>query len=365
MKARILTIISTFALAGSTIPVLPASAASSQLISQEEQDGFFYELWDYSIPRENPISMEPKADGCFSSSWEKKCNSLFTEFKAYQQFEEPLPCSKYGDFVRTYEADFLTDSDAYLEYAGTMHTEIDSNIIPIEYHIIEAYGSANPLRSVFLGSTKHKLGVISSDGKNYDLYQTDEYFSDFSLVPSLISYWSIAQDSLAEVGTENHISSTVTISNHFKAWAGLTDIDNPLILETLGMTVNAYESNGSVNITKNVENTTPAALSLLKAGDDDHEPSENEKTAVQNGNNHSDSSSEDADTCYGDVNADGKVSIADAVMLQRYTNEEMVELSENGRKMADCDHDGQLTAADATLIVQAIARLTVLNPAAK
>lgn len=26
---------------------------------------------------------------------------------------ESLPCSKYGDIVRNYEADFLTDSDAY------------------------------------------------------------------------------------------------------------------------------------------------------------------------------------------------------------------------------------------------------------
>lgn len=26
---------------------------------------------------------------------------------------ESLPCSKYGDIVRNYEADFLTDSNAY------------------------------------------------------------------------------------------------------------------------------------------------------------------------------------------------------------------------------------------------------------
>lgn len=64
---------------------------------------------------------------------------------------------------------------------------------------------------------------------------------------------------------------------------------------------------------------------------------------------------------YGDVNADGKVSIADAVMLQRYTNEEKVDLTDVGRTQADCNHDGSLTAEDVTLILQGIARLIELK----
>ena len=53
----------------------------------------------------------------------------------------------------------------------------------------------------------------------------------------------------------------------------------------------------------------------------------------------------------GDVNLDGKISITDAVLLQRAVNGS-VELSETQRKKADCNADGVVDATDALLLMR-------------
>ena len=61
----------------------------------------------------------------------------------------------------------------------------------------------------------------------------------------------------------------------------------------------------------------------------------------------------------GDVNGDMKVSIADAVLLERYLEEiEGVSISASGLKAADMNGDGVHDASDTTLILKKIARMT-------
>lgn len=61
-----------------------------------------------------------------------------------------------------------------------------------------------------------------------------------------------------------------------------------------------------------------------------------------------------AEMVLGDVNSDGRLSIADVVLLTRYTNEETIEISlEN----ADFNADGILSAADTTAMLRRIAHL--------
>ena len=63
----------------------------------------------------------------------------------------------------------------------------------------------------------------------------------------------------------------------------------------------------------------------------------------------------------GDSNCDGKVSIADVVILSRYVNEEQgIMISKQGRINSDCDYDGLCTAEDATMILKAIAKLITI-----
>lgn len=63
---------------------------------------------------------------------------------------------------------------------------------------------------------------------------------------------------------------------------------------------------------------------------------------------------------YGDVDCDGKIKISDVVLLQRYTNEESVNITASGIVNADVNHDGDLSAEDVTMILKAIARLITL-----
>lgn len=67
------------------------------------------------------------------------------------------------------------------------------------------------------------------------------------------------------------------------------------------------------------------------------------------------------DGLLGDANADNKVSIADAVILSRYVNEETVSVD---TLRADINHDKNVNMDDVTMILRKIARLP-LNPQAE
>ena len=61
-----------------------------------------------------------------------------------------------------------------------------------------------------------------------------------------------------------------------------------------------------------------------------------------------------------DLNGDGKLDIADAVLLLRYVTEDHFQQSEKPVKLrlqaADLDHDGQLTLLDVMCMLSAIRR---------
>ena len=64
---------------------------------------------------------------------------------------------------------------------------------------------------------------------------------------------------------------------------------------------------------------------------------------------------------YGDVNCDGKVQIADVVLLSRYVNEEKVTIKKEGLANADVNHDHEYGNDDVSLILKLIARLISVN----
>lgn len=69
----------------------------------------------------------------------------------------------------------------------------------------------------------------------------------------------------------------------------------------------------------------------------------------------------DAATLHGDVDCNGKVMIADAVLLSRYVNEEAVTITKTGLANAECDGESGLTTNDVSAILKHIARLIDLN----
>ena len=67
------------------------------------------------------------------------------------------------------------------------------------------------------------------------------------------------------------------------------------------------------------------------------------------------------DVLYGDSNVDGKVNIADVVILNKYlTNAAKYPLSAQGAKNAEVDLDGTLTTNDSYCIIRAVVKLITL-----
>jgi endo-1,4-beta-xylanase len=87
------------------------------------------------------------------------------------------------------------------------------------------------------------MGTVTSDGSTYDIYRSQRVNQpSIDGTQTFYQYWSVRQSK----PTGATVSGTVSVANHFNAWAGV-GLDMGSLYE-VSMTVEGYQSSGTASV---------------------------------------------------------------------------------------------------------------------
>lgn len=186
------------------------------------ENGYDYTLWkDYGN-----TSMTLNGGGNFSCQWSNIGNALFRKgltLGATQSY------SSYGNITCTYGCNYQPNGNSYLCIYGWSKNPL------VEYYIVDSWGTWRPPGA-------NSKGTVTIDGGTYDIYETTRYNQpSIEGTSTFKQYWSVRRS--------KRTSGTITVSEHFKAWAryGMR-LGN---LYEVALNVKGYQSSGSANVYKN------------------------------------------------------------------------------------------------------------------
>ena len=222
------------------------TSSSSEQVTKKV-DGYDIELWNQN--KQGTASMTLGNRGTFKCSWDGINNVLF---RAGRKYDKTQTHSQIGVFSIDYDAPVFNPGtasgsrNAYLSVYGWVSGGSPDALI--EYYIIESLGEYNP------GSAPNQVGPtagVTIDGGTYKLYKVQR-----TNAPSIEGNKNFVQ--YFSIRTSNRQSGTISVSEHFKAWAdaGLTSINNGKLYE-VALKAESYggtagKSKGNAEITKNI-----------------------------------------------------------------------------------------------------------------
>ncbi|POS76910.1 glycosylhydrolase family 11-1 [Diaporthe helianthi] len=217
---------SLFALVAAAVafaaPAVDGASSFQQLVDRSTatgtgtNNGFFYSF--YNSGSSSSVTYNNKAKGEYSVQW-KSCDNFVAGKGWAKGSDRSIKYSGKWDAAKV---------NSYVSVYGWTTSPL------VEYYIVESFGDYNP------SSGAKKISSVTTDGDTYDIYKTQRVNQpSIQGTATFDQYWSVRR--------KHRVGGTVTVKNHFNAWAkaGLKlGSHNYQILAVEG-----YKSSGSADIT--------------------------------------------------------------------------------------------------------------------